>query len=787
MIMNKNLFKAKIQLIKHGRFFLKMVTLYSLFTIIAIVSTSLFLMNYLNKSLEKEIYKSNKSLLTQVRIFSDTYLLEKVKSLVVERCLDISGDKAISDFFNSDIPDRVRIESLLRIKESAFNSTINTFDFIDSTYFYCKTNDTVVSSQGIIAFNIFCQDNSSRTYVNNDIIKKAMSLPENQNWTNPLENKFFWGNTPYISFSQSIPINAMPEERIGCIIVNLNQKMFFKSIDKIYDTNNGNLIIIDSKGRLFAHSDTSKIFEEVKMDDYLKGFVSNNDGFLVSSINNKTVGISWVKSTVNDWIYVSIVPIEILNKEIFVTQQFLLAIVGIIVILSFLGLNIITLILYKPINLLIGKIKTSFYFHDEGGNELSIINNVINNLSSHVVEMESALIENKQLIKYKLVIDILHNNIKTEDEIKSRLDLIDKNFGLKYYCLVLTEIDNKMFSKLPLDQQEFVTLKITDLINIFFSTKCNCISVRHPSNCIVAIVNIEEYASILSSLDNLMLLLMNEFELAYNIALSESVMEILSIGTLYPATSNYFKYSFIHGFGNIFTSENIANYESNNGDFDLTNLTSLEAQMKSSKIRSIKEDVLNLAARLKQGGFAYNYVQSVMLQIINLICKVSHDQGTISTELEKNKILFDFYDISSLDDCVLWIFNLLDSYQEKVNTRNISINEEFITKITEYTCKNIDQQISLNSVAREFDITPNYLSKIFKDTKGINFSDFVINKKFEKAAELLATSKTADLSEIAERLGYFNLPHFSKIFKEKYGMTPVQFRKKNIGQCNKKY
>jgi AraC-type DNA-binding domain-containing proteins len=737
-------------------------------------------MNYFNKSLEKEIYKSNKSLLAQVRIFSDTYLLEKVKSLVVERCLDISGDKAISDFFNANASYKSKMESLLRIKESAFNSTINTFDYIDSTYFYCKTNETIVTSNGVIAFNIFDNDRHSHTYINTEIIKKVMSLPKNQYWTTPSENRAFWGNTPYISFSQSIPINSLPEERKGCIIVNINQKMFFKSIDKIYDTNKSSLMIIDSKGRLFAHSDSSKIFEDSKLDGYLKKFLASNDGFLVSAINGKTVGISWAKSTVNEWIYISIVPIETLNKEVFVSRQFILAIVGIIIIFSFMGLNAITILLYKPINLLIRKIKTSSGFHDEGGNELSIINNVINNLSSRVVEMENALIENKQLIKYKLVIDILYNNIKDDYEIKSRLGLIDKYFKFRNYCLVLTEIDNRIFSKLPLDQQEFVTLKITDLINNFFGNKCDCISIRHPSNCIVAIVNFEQYDSISGSLDNLMRLLGNEFELAYNISLSEAVTEILSIGTLYPVTSNYFKYSFIHGYGNIFTSYNITNFESNNGDFDFINSSALEAQIKSCKIRSVKEDILNLVAHIKHGGYSYNYAQSVMLQIINLICKVSHEQGAISTGSEKNEILSDFYDISTLDDCINWIFDLLDSYQEKMNTRNIHINEEFIEKVTEYTCRNIDQQISLNSVAKEFNITPNYLSKIFKDTKGINFSDFVINKKFEKAAELLTTSKTADLSDIAERLGYFNLPHFSKIFKEKYGMTPVQYRKKNI-------
>jgi len=208
------------------------------------------------------------------------------------------------------------VKSLLGIKESAFNSSINTYDFIESTYFYRKINDTVVSSQGVIVSDIFSLDNPSKSYINTEIIKKAMSSPENQNWTNPQENKAFWRNSPYISFSQCIPINASPDQRKGCVVVNINQKIFFKSIDKIYGANNGDLIIIDSKGRLFAHSDASKIFEGVKINNYLDDFLLSNDGFLVSSFNNKTVGISWVKSIVNNWIYVSIVPIETLNADL---------------------------------------------------------------------------------------------------------------------------------------------------------------------------------------------------------------------------------------------------------------------------------------------------------------------------------------------------------------------------------------------------------------------------------------------------------------------------------------
>lgn len=73
-----------------------------------------------------------------------------------------------------------------------------------------------------------------------------------------------------------------------------------------------------------------------------------------------------------------------------------------------------------------------------------------------------------------------------------------------------------------------------------------------------------------------------------------------------------------------------------------------------------------------------------------------------------------------------------------------------------------------------------YLSKAFKEGTGMNFSDYVLGKKIGKAAELLIESRKAEVSEIAEKLGYLNLSYFSKLFKERYGMTPVQYRKKNI-------
>jgi len=59
----------------------------------------------------------------------------------------------------------------------------------------------------------------------------------------------------------------------------------------------------------------------------------------------------------------------------------------------------------------------------------------------------------------------------------------------------------------------------------------------------------------------------------------------------------------------------------------------------------------------------------------------------------------------------------------------------------------------------------------------VKFSDFIFEKKLGKAASLLLADKKKSVSKIVESLGYLNLSYFSKIFKEKYGFTPSQYKK----------
>lgn len=69
---------------------------------------------------------------------------------------------------------------------------------------------------------------------------------------------------------------------------------------------------------------------------------------------------------------------------------------------------------------------------------------------------------------------------------------------------------------------------------------------------------------------------------------------------------------------------------------------------------------------------------------------------------------------------------------------------------------------------------PAYLSRVFKEETGKNLSAYITDVKMEKAAELL--QENLRVREVMEQVGYQKSQYFSKIFKEKFGMTPKEYK-----------
>ena len=126
---------------------------------------------------------------------------------------------------------------------------------------------------------------------------------------------------------------------------------------------------------------------------------------------------------------------------------------------------------------------------------------------------------------------------------------------------------------------------------------------------------------------------------------------------------------------------------------------------------------------------------------------------------------------------------MLEIYGESIDKMLDSLAVEkqddsrIIHKIKNLIEKDYAKDISLNDVAENVNLTPAYVSYIFKKETGQTLVKYITDVKMMKAKVMLEEG-TLKIVQIAKACGYENQSYFNKLFKNYYGITPKQLREK---------
>lgn len=98
-----------------------------------------------------------------------------------------------------------------------------------------------------------------------------------------------------------------------------------------------------------------------------------------------------------------------------------------------------------------------------------------------------------------------------------------------------------------------------------------------------------------------------------------------------------------------------------------------------------------------------------------------------------------------------------------------------IRKCIDYIYDNLQEKLTVRSMAEYLQIDPTYLSKLFSKEVGISFREFIINARVGAAKNMLAYSDFS-FSEVSLSLGFSSQSAFTDPFKRLTGMTPGKYR-----------
>ena len=178
----------------------------------------------------------------------------------------------------------------------------------------------------------------------------------------------------------------------------------------------------------------------------------------------------------------------------------------------------------------------------------------------------------------------------------------------------------------------------------------------------------------------------------------------------------------------------------------------------------------------------FDLVQGDLNHLLKRKLTASQQVVTLLQKMLQEQEKMDAYS----NDVILAQMNLLLLYLlraemsprvSKLQTSNAVHSEnEIIRQAQQYISTHIREKLSVPLVARQVDVSPSYLTALFHKNLQISPGEYIRRTKLQESKQMIRENNL-NFTEIAAALQYSTVHHFSRQFKEKFGITPTEYAK----------
>ena len=193
---------------------------------------------------------------------------------------------------------------------------------------------------------------------------------------------------------------------------------------------------------------------------------------------------------------------------------------------------------------------------------------------------------------------------------------------------------------------------------------------------------------------------------------------------------------------------------------------------------SAREVLSELLATIRiNAGEALEAVKSRVLELVVLLSRAAIDGGADAESVFgiNYRALSEIHSFESVEELSRWIAGIAERYVQFVFDVRHAGQSDTIIRASRAMKRRLGEKIGLDEIASEVHLSPAYFSRIFKEETGESFTSYLAGLRVERARHLLRNTEDTLLS-IAMDVGFSDQSHFSRVFKERVGITPKKFR-----------
>ncbi|MEF2243661.1 AraC family transcriptional regulator [Paenibacillus sp. IITD108] len=571
----------------------------------------------------------------------------------------------------------------------------------------------------------------------------------------------------------------------GIVILHVDIKRMYEYLQSI-EMGNIQVLIVDDQGKIVLSPRAEEIGARLTLESPIYSVSKEKAGISKQLvIANEKYNATTIKSTYNNWTYIAMTPMrELTNKANDIRNwtwgmaAFLVIFWGCISFLSYRSL-------YMPIYRIMQKLPRVM---KAGTDDVQAIHSYMDDVVEKNNYLKDQLQQEQQQVREHVMKKLIHGEISAAS-IQGKLQQYNLVIEGKSFYICVVDVDQvNAFKQRYLNNDRNL---IMYALNKVIQELCDENDQIHYITSNVQICQVllilglqdssDDSEQLIRQLCGLIRYKIQEiFQFTVSIAVSRETNDpYYQINDLYEQTLQLLGYRHLIGVNSTISCQDVEALSV----IDLRDRNS--AKWHKMTISCLMEGNVNEAEEMYMSMLDilplhvpdFKMFQGILTYSLDDIGQFMYERmGCTFDEVFENDVYQDIFATTSLDEMKEW-FSIVffPAIRKKIEHMELISDRKTVDRTIEYIHNHYESDLSLQAIASELGMSTSQLSKVFKKQENINFVDYVINFKMNKAKEWLVYTDLS-IKEISDKLQYTTTQNFTRVFKQITGIPPGKYR-----------
>lgn len=627
-------------------------------------------------------------------------------------------------------------------------------------------------------------------------LSELIHVPEHSSWVLTPSYLFyseeFSRNTalcPYnITLVKQLPANSL--DTYGLALATIPTCTLQDMVEQNIDSSS-KVIIFDEQYNILIHTDQSLIGQKIDEAGIDLAALNEMSGQYNTQINQISSAVTYYKSSLTGWTYMSISSIEALTSESKKIGQYTLYICIGLIVLCFLFVWLGTKQFYSPVRRLLLQISGSDQQAEDqqlerSTNEFQLISERVHELFQSKSELEHQVKQHIHQVRTLFFMKAYQGQIKA-GEMRTQLQQFGYGKQLEQWHTMAgmtIQIDFHAASSHTIQDIDLLLFALHNVVEEWIPAEQRLAPIILDQSVVVIIGSAEQKADVFHSMqysltESLQRQVQQLLNLQISIGISAPFYELGGIGSAYREGLDALKHRMILGAGIIIQYDQMNEHRH---VLQLSYPQQLEHELldaiKVAEEERAKELLTQLLHSVFQSDRSPHEFQFPLTRLLNNLIISMQESGITLKQLkhQQGSLLEQLLKIQHKQEIERWFWKtvihpLVVIYRDRQEEQYHKLSEKIIDLVQQY----YDTDLTLEECAARLHYNANYLSSVFRKETSVSFSDYLTMYRFKMAKKWLAESDIA-IKDIAAKLRYNNPQNFIRSFRKHEGMTPGQYR-----------